>query len=77
MLKVILPQTSYFGKLWKECVSCARFSQFIGGLGLVEKGLVVWGLVDGLWVDVCLLSGDILEERWMLGGDLLAGEFCS
>ena len=24
-----------------------------------------------------LLSGDILGEGWLLGGDLLAGEFCS
>ena len=53
---------SYFGKLWDECVSCGRFSQFICGLGLVGKGLVVWGLVDGLWVDAWLLSGDILGE---------------
>ena len=30
-----------------------------------------------LWVDAWLSSGDILgEDRW-LGGELLAGEFCS
>ena len=46
------------------------------------------GLVDGLWGDAWLLSGDTLGEGWLmagdslgegwlLGGDFLAGEFCS
>ena len=46
------------------CFLCS--SQFICGLGLVGKGLVVWGLVYGVWFDVRLLSADILGEGWLL-----------
>ena len=69
-----LPSQAHVKFFLPQTVILANFGMGVFLL-LGPNFFVDWDLLEKDWL--CGMSVDILGEGWLLGGDLLAGEFCS